>query len=48
MIESVRDLARWLYRQLEAEHDFQCDAKQIDEALREAGFAFTGHGQRFG
>lgn len=48
VIEALRDLACWLYRQLEAEHDYQLAEPQIDEALREGGFTFTKDGHRFG
>ncbi|MHA3790549.1 hypothetical protein [Sphingomonas sp. YL-JM2C] len=48
VIEALRDLARWLYRQLEAEHDYQSSEAVVDEALREGGFTFTEDGRRFG
>ncbi|WP_454884264.1 antitoxin of toxin-antitoxin stability system [Sphingomonas oryzagri] len=48
VIEALRDLARWLYRQLEAEHDYQCADNQVDEGLRAGDFTFTRDGQHFG
>lgn len=48
VIEALRDLARWLYRQLEAEYDYQMADAQVDEALRSQAFTFTSYGQRFG
>ncbi|MCY1168846.1 antitoxin of toxin-antitoxin stability system [Sphingomonas echinoides] len=48
VIEALRDLARWLYRQLEAEHDFHSAQPQVDEAIRANGFTFTETGRRFG
>ena len=48
VIEALRDLARWLYRRLEAEHDYQSADEQVDEGLRAGDFTFTRGGQRFG
>jgi transposase len=48
VIEALRDLARWLYRQLEVEHDFRSAQPQVDEAIRANGFTFTETGRRFG
>ena len=46
--EVLRDLARWLYRQLEREYEqLTCDAA-VDEALSINGFTFTKTGARFG
>ncbi len=48
VIEALRDLARWLYRQLEAEHDYRTANAQVDEAIRANDFTFTENGRRFG
>jgi len=48
VIEALRDLARWFYRQLEAAYDYVTSDEQVDEGLRAAGFTFTEDGQRFG
>ncbi|MFC3443850.1 antitoxin of toxin-antitoxin stability system [Sphingobium rhizovicinum] len=48
VIDALRDLARWLYRQLEAEYDFITADQQIDEAIRANGYSFTEDGHRFG
>jgi len=48
LCEALRDLARWLYRELEREHDFQMSSEIIDEALRGNGYTFTKEGKRFG
>lgn len=46
--EALRDLARWLYRQLEREHDFQLSNEVVDESLIANGYTFTDAGRRFG
>lgn len=48
VIEALRDLARWLYRQLEREHDYQTSDATVDEALDANGWTFTEDGRRFG
>jgi hypothetical protein len=48
VIEALRDLARWLYRRLEAEYDYQTGDAQIDEVIRANGYTFTEAGRRFG
>ncbi len=48
VIEALRDLARWLYRHLEAAYDYETSDEQVDEGLRANGFTFTEDGQRFG
>ncbi|WP_267347113.1 antitoxin of toxin-antitoxin stability system [Sphingomonas sp. GM_Shp_2] len=47
LIECLRDLARWLYRQLECEHDYQTSDEQIDAALEANGCTFTVTGRPF-
>ena len=48
VIDALRDLARWLYRQLEAEYDFITADAQVDEAIRANRYSFTEDGRRFG
>lgn len=46
--EALRDLARWLYRQLEREYDYLTSDEQVDEAIRANEYTFTAAGRRFG
>ena len=46
--EALRDLARWLYRQLEQEYDHQMSNEVIDEGIIVNGYTFTEAGSRFG
>ena len=46
--EALRDLARWLYRQLEREYQYQTSDAMIDEAIIANGFTFTNSGRRYG
>ncbi len=46
--ELLRDLARWLYRQLEREYDYQTSDQVTDEAILANDYAFTEDGRRFG
>ncbi|MYF07174.1 MAG: antitoxin of toxin-antitoxin stability system [Rhodospirillaceae bacterium] len=46
--EALRDLARWLYRQLEGEYEHQTSDETVDEALSVNGLTFTAEGRRFG
>jgi hypothetical protein len=48
IVEALRDLARWLYRQLEREYDFLTSDESIDEALAANNDTFTDDGCRFG
>ena len=48
MIEALRDLARWLYRQLEQEYEFQTSDAVVDEAVVANEYTFTETGHRFG
>ncbi|SNS94303.1 antitoxin of toxin-antitoxin stability system [Sphingopyxis indica] len=48
VIETLRDLARWLYRQLEAEYEYQSSDTSVDEAILANGYTFTENGRRFG
>ena len=46
--EALRDLARWLYRQLEREYDYQTSDAMVDEAIAANDYTFTEAGRRFG
>lgn len=46
--EALRDLARWLYRQLEREYEYQTSDAVIDETIAANGYTFTHSGRRFG
>ena len=48
VIEALRDLARWLYRQLERERDYLSSDEAVDETIAANEFTFTETGQRFG
>ena len=48
VIEALRDLARWLYRQLEHEYEHQTSDAVIDEIVAVNGWTFTSEGRRFG
>jgi len=48
VIEALRDLARWLYRQLEQEFDYQNSDEVVDESIDANGYTFTEEGRRFG
>ena len=46
--ETLRDLGRWLYRQLEREFDYQTSDEAVDEAISINEYSFTEAGRRFG
>jgi hypothetical protein len=46
--QALRDLARWLYRQLEQEYEYQTSDETVDEAIAANGYTFTEAGRRFG
>lgn len=48
VIEALRDLARWLYRQLEHEYDYLTSDESVDEAIVANRYTFTEIGRRFG
>ena len=45
LIEALRDLARWLYRQLRCEYEHQTSDAAVDEALNVNAFSFHGRGK---
>lgn len=48
VIEAMRDLAHWLYRQLEREYDDQTSDASIDDVICANAYTFTEEGRRFG
>ena len=46
--EALRDLARWLYRQLEREYDYLSSDEAVDETIAANQYTFTETGRRFG
>ena len=48
VIEALRDLARWLYRQLRSEYEHQTSDEAVDENLAINELTFTADGTRFG
>ena len=48
VIEAMRDLARWLYRQLRQEYEHLTSDAAIDETVADNCWTFTAGGERFG
>lgn len=48
IIEALRDLARWLYHQLEREYDYLSSDETVDETITANEYTFTEAGRRFG
>ena len=48
VIEAMRDLARWLYRQLQSEYEHQTSDEAVDEIVSANAWTFTSDGTRFG
>ena len=46
--EAMRDLARWLYRQLRSEYEHQTSDQTVDEIVEANAWTFTEDGSRFG
>jgi hypothetical protein len=46
--EALRDLARWLYRQLEAEYDHLTSDESVEDGIIANEYTFTAGGWRFG
>ena len=46
--EAIRDLARWLYRQLQSEYDHLTSDESIEEGIIVNEYTFTEGGRRFG
>jgi len=45
---TLRDLAKWLYRQLQREYELLSSDEVIDESIEANAYTFTGDGSRFG
>ena len=48
VIEALRNLARWLYRQLRSKYEHQTSDDAIDEIVADNGWTFGADGRRFG
>ena len=48
MLEAFRDLARWLYRQLQVEYDHLASDESIEDSIIANEYTFTEGGRRFG
>ena len=48
VIEALRDLASWLYRQLRSEYEHQTSDEVVDETIAINEWTFTADGERFG
>jgi len=48
VVGAMRDLARWLYRQLELEYSYLTSDEAIDETIAANDYTFTEYGHRFG
>ena len=48
VIEALRDLARWLYRQLRSEYEHQTSDEAVDEIVSINEWTFKADGTRFG
>ena len=48
VIEALRDLACWLYRQLEREYNGLSSGEAVDETIAANDYTFTASGRRFG
>ena len=46
--KALRDLARWLYGQLQAEYDYLASDETIDDTIAANDYTFTADGRRFG
>ena len=46
--EALRDLARWLYRQLQSEYDHLTSDESVEDGIIANEYAFTAGGRRFG
>ena len=46
--EALRDLARWLYRQLQSEYDHLTSDESVEDCIIANEYTFTARGRRFG
>lgn len=47
LLESYRDLARWIYRQLQEEYEYRTGGEAIADALEDMDYDFTADGARY-
>ena len=45
ILEAMRDFARWIYKNLEAEYDYPTSDEAIDETIRANDYEFDEHGE---
>jgi len=48
VIEALRDLTRWLHRQLELEYNYLTSDEAVDETIVANDWTFTADGHPFG
>ena len=48
VVEAIRDLARWLYRQLQSEYDHLTSDETVEDGIIANEYTFTEGGRRFG
>lgn len=48
IVDALRNLANWLYRQLEQEYEHLTSDESVDEMLLVNGYTFTEEGRWFG
>ena len=48
VVEAMRNLARWFYRQLEREYDYLTSDAAVDDTIVANAWCFTEAGERFG
>lgn len=48
LLEAYRDFARWIYRQLEAEYEYQTGDEAVSDTLAAMEYTFTEDGARYG
>ena len=46
--DAMRDLARWVYRKLRLEYEYQTSDDVVDETVAANDWTFTAEGRRFG
>ena len=46
--DALRDLAHWLYTQLEREYDHLTSDEAVDESIETNEYTFTAEGRRYG
>lgn len=46
IVEALRSLMRWIYKQLQEEYEYQTSDEQIEESIKANGYSFTEDGKR--